>query len=245
MKKKSDAGLEGRHQPIQDRARESVDKILSSAASLLDEVGIENFNTNLLAERANVRIRTVYRYFPNKFAVIVALTRRLVPQWDAWILDFYTQMADPRSDWRTSIRESKRAWLRRAREVPGALSLLQAMNATPELNELHFQIFESMSRKLAGALNMRGVRAESSKLLTISRVIINAVNSGTEVYLRLKGREAEEFWEEVSLSEEAYLERYLSDAPQRAGRRNAPNGPRAAKSRDTQKRVALASGRGR
>jgi AcrR family transcriptional regulator len=58
---------------MQQRAKETVDQIPDNAASLLQEVGVEEFNTNLIAERAGVAVRSVYRYYPNKLAVIVAL----------------------------------------------------------------------------------------------------------------------------------------------------------------------------
>jgi AcrR family transcriptional regulator len=89
--------LATRHEPRQVRSRRSVDLILDTAARLLDEVGIEGLNTNLLARRANVRVRTVYRYFPNKYAIVAALTRKLAVQWDAWMTEFYARLAEPGS----------------------------------------------------------------------------------------------------------------------------------------------------
>jgi AcrR family transcriptional regulator len=211
----------GRLQPIQERSKESVERILATAATLLDEVGIEGFNTNLLAERTGVRIRTVYRYFSNKYAVIVALTKRLSVQWDEMMGDYYRTLSDPKSDWAEVIQSSNRRWLQRARNVPGALSVLQAMNATPELQQLHFQIFEHMSKKLAAALAARGVRQPRARLLAIARTVTAATNSRTEVYLQLRGREADEFWNEVSRSEVRYLEIYLGDSRQTSARSRA------------------------
>lgn len=98
-----------------------------------------------------------------------------------------------------------------SRSVPGALSVLQAMNATPELQQLHFRIFEDMSKKLADALAKRGVKQPPAKLLAIARAVTAATNARTDVYLQLRGREAEEFSQEVSSSEERYLEAYLPD----------------------------------
>jgi AcrR family transcriptional regulator len=214
--------LAGRLQPVQDRSKESVERILAMTATLLDEVGIEGFNTNLLAERTGVRIRTVYRYFPNKYAVIVALTKRLAVQWDDMMGDYYRTLSDRNSEWRKVIINGNRSWLQRARNVPGALSVLQAMNATPELQQLHFEIFERMSKKLAAALAARGVRQSPSKLLAIARTITAATNSRTEVYLQLKGRDADDFWQEVSRSEVRYLETYLTDPPRSSARTPRP-----------------------
>jgi AcrR family transcriptional regulator len=216
--KKLSAGLSGRHEPVQDRSKASVDRILAMTATLLDEVGIERFNTNLLAERTGVRVRTVYRYFPNKYAVIAALTKKLAVQWDELMTEYYAKIADPEADWRAVTRGVDGQWLRRARNVPGALSVLQAMNATPELKQLHFQIFEDMSKKLAGALAARGLELPPARLLAIARTITAATTSRTDLYLQLRGRGAVEFLQEGSLLEERYLGAYLSE-PRRSSRK--------------------------
>jgi AcrR family transcriptional regulator len=218
MKKKSGAvALRSRHQPSQQRAKESVDAILTTAAALLDEVGVDGFNTNLLAERAGVRIRTVYRYFPNKYAVIIALTETLSVHWDEWMGVCYERLANAEIDWKYALRAARVEWLRNAQKVPGALSVLQAMNATPELKELHFKIFEGMSLKVATALRTRGLRLPAAKRLAIGRTVVNAMNTGMDVHLRLPEKEAKEFIAELGNSQEAYLSLYLRPKMERPG----------------------------
>jgi AcrR family transcriptional regulator len=218
MKKKTSAvTLRSRHQPSQQRAKESVEAILTTTAALLDEVGVDGFNTNLLAERAGVRVRTVYRYFPNKYAVIIALTEALSVQWDEWMGTCYEQLADPDMDWRHALRAARVGWLRNAQQVPGSLSVLQAMNATPELKDLHFKIFEAMSLKVAAALRTRGLRLSAAKRLSIGRTVVNAMNTGMDVHLRLPAKEAREFIAELGLSQEAYLSQYLRSKTEHEG----------------------------
>lgn len=65
-----------RKTPTQSRARVSIDVILEAAAQLLESVGERGFNTNAVAERAGVSIGTLYRYFPDKQAIIIALANR-------------------------------------------------------------------------------------------------------------------------------------------------------------------------
>jgi AcrR family transcriptional regulator len=206
---KTSIALAGRMKPTQQRARESVELILRTTAALLDEVGIEGFNTNLLAERAGIRIRTVYRYFPNKYAIITALTEDLAIEWDRWMTDFYERIADPREDWRLGVKATAVEWLQNAHRVPGALSVLQAMNATPELQELHFRIFDKMSRKMAAALRARGLKLPAARLSAVARAFINAMNSGIDVYLHLKGKDAQAFLAELNTMKIRYLEGYL------------------------------------
>jgi AcrR family transcriptional regulator len=65
-----------RKTPAQIRSRATVDVILEAAAQLLESAGERGFNTNALAERAGVSIGTLYRYFPDKQAILLALAHR-------------------------------------------------------------------------------------------------------------------------------------------------------------------------
>jgi AcrR family transcriptional regulator len=53
-----------------------VKRMLDACAQLVDEVGYEAFTTTLLAERAGVAIGSVYQFFPDKRAIVQALTLR-------------------------------------------------------------------------------------------------------------------------------------------------------------------------
>ena len=62
--------------PRQRRAQASVDFVLEAAAQVLEAEGKAGFNTNAVADRAGVSIGTLYRYFPDKQAVLHALALR-------------------------------------------------------------------------------------------------------------------------------------------------------------------------
>ncbi|HLZ73611.1 TetR/AcrR family transcriptional regulator [Phenylobacterium sp.] len=62
--------------PRQERAREKVRLIVEAAAQVLEQRGEGGFNTNAVAERAGVSIGTLYRYFPDKGAILYALAER-------------------------------------------------------------------------------------------------------------------------------------------------------------------------
>jgi len=62
-----------KNRPRQERAKRTYEAILVSAAQLLIEVGVERISTNLIAERAGITVPALYRYFPNKYAVLHAL----------------------------------------------------------------------------------------------------------------------------------------------------------------------------
>ncbi len=62
-----------RKQPRQERAKATVDAILTAAAQVLIAYGYENATTARVAERAGVSIGSLYQYFPNKEALVAAL----------------------------------------------------------------------------------------------------------------------------------------------------------------------------
>jgi AcrR family transcriptional regulator len=62
--------------PRQARAQACVEAILEAAAQILEAGGEAAFNTNAIAERAGVSIGAVYRYFPDKQAILVAMSER-------------------------------------------------------------------------------------------------------------------------------------------------------------------------
>lgn len=61
---------------VGERAVELVDAIVEASALILAEHGYDGLTTNRVAERAGVSIGTLYRYFPNKEAIVSALFDR-------------------------------------------------------------------------------------------------------------------------------------------------------------------------
>ena len=76
-----------KNKPRQERAKRTYEAILTAAAELLVEVGVERISTNLVAERAGITVPALYRYFPNKYAVLHALGAGLMDAQDTVIWD--------------------------------------------------------------------------------------------------------------------------------------------------------------
>ncbi len=65
-----------RKEPSQARTRRLLDKILDTTAVLIEEKGLSAVNTNLIAERADIDIASLYRFFKNKESIFFAVARR-------------------------------------------------------------------------------------------------------------------------------------------------------------------------
>ncbi|MCU1546146.1 MAG: TetR/AcrR family transcriptional regulator [Homoserinimonas sp.] len=65
-----------RNEPVQARSTARLSRLLDAAAEVIDEIGFERLTTAMVAERAGASIGTVYRYFPDRIAVLQSLSMR-------------------------------------------------------------------------------------------------------------------------------------------------------------------------
>lgn len=65
-----------RVEPVQARSAARVNALLDAACHTMHAVGYEQLTTAMVAERAGASIGTVYRYFPDRVAVLQAVAAR-------------------------------------------------------------------------------------------------------------------------------------------------------------------------
>jgi AcrR family transcriptional regulator len=65
-----------RNVPLQARSRARLGRVLDAAEELLEREGSETFSTTAVARVAGVSVGTVYRFFPDKQAIVEALAVR-------------------------------------------------------------------------------------------------------------------------------------------------------------------------
>ena len=106
-----------RRRPVQQRSAQRVERMLESCAELIDEVGYDGVTTTLIAERAGVAVGSLYQFFPDKRAVVQALTSRN--------LERYLTMIGKRLEsaefdhWWDAVDVAVDAYVDMHREVPG------------------------------------------------------------------------------------------------------------------------------
>ena len=74
-----------RRQPVQRRARQTVEAVLNAVVRIVKREGIKAVTTNHVAEVAGVSIGSVYQYFPDKRAIFIALHRRHIEEIDRMV----------------------------------------------------------------------------------------------------------------------------------------------------------------
>ncbi len=62
--------------PKQDRSRDTTDVILGATIQVLEQKGAATLTTNAIAERAGISVGTLYEYFSEKEAILVAVAQQ-------------------------------------------------------------------------------------------------------------------------------------------------------------------------
>tara|TARA_B100001540_G_scaffold264770_2_gene245046 strand:- start:443 stop:1093 length:651 start_codon:yes stop_codon:yes gene_type:complete len=127
-----------KNKPRQERAKRTYEAILNAAAELLVEVGIERISTNLVAERAGITVPALYRYFPNKYAVLNALGAGLMDRQNAVFQQWFEDNLDEGGleSLLDNVDELLRKTLQVTRDQPGGLEVVQALRAVAPLQEV-------------------------------------------------------------------------------------------------------------
>ena len=110
-----------RRVPVQGRSVARVQRMLDACADIVDEVGYEGLTTTLLAERAGVAIGSVYQFFPDKRAVVQALTQRNL---EAYLQRLAERTADAElTDWWHGVDAAIDEYIHMHRTIPGFRTL--------------------------------------------------------------------------------------------------------------------------
>lgn len=106
-----------RRRPVQQRSAARVERMLEACAQLIDEVGYDGVTTTLIAERAGVAVGSLYQFFPDKRAVVQALTTRNLDRFMELIVE---QLSTATLDhWWDAVDMVFDAYVRMYRHVPG------------------------------------------------------------------------------------------------------------------------------
>jgi AcrR family transcriptional regulator len=139
--------LETKSTPSRRKGKTTFEAILVTAGELLAEVGFERLTTNLVCERAGLTPPALYRYFPNKYALLAELARRLMDAQDevflAW-LDRGDAAARTLEEAVTKGIELRTELLRVTRNQPGGMSILRAIRAVPVLQQVRIESREKV-----------------------------------------------------------------------------------------------------
>jgi AcrR family transcriptional regulator len=156
VEQSSDARMPLRNEPVQARSTARLATLLDAAATIVDEVGYERLTTAMVSERAGASIGTVYRYFPDRIALLQALgarnLERVLSRADAAVLD------EQYTDWATALGAAFAVLVDAFRTEPGfrGLRVGDVIDLRPTPNERRYNTVVA-DRLLDGLVSRFGV----------------------------------------------------------------------------------------
>jgi len=203
-----------RRMPVRPRGHAAFERILDTTAALLEEVGIESVTTNLIAERSGANIATVYKYFPNKHAIIAELFHRMREE-RARIASHTLAGLHDAADWRAQVALAIEESCQLRRHRTGVLALRKAMRASPELQQLDQDQSQSLTDILAVEIAAVAERMPRAQARIIARCCMEAANALLDLWNDAMPSEAERIRAQIDALVVGYLAPYF-DSPKRA-----------------------------
>ncbi|MEM1111162.1 MAG: helix-turn-helix domain-containing protein [Pseudomonadota bacterium] len=164
-----------KNKPQQARAKRTYEAILASAARLLVEIGVERISTNLIAEGAGITVPALYRYFPNKYAVLHALGAALMDKQNSAGEAWLAEQADGHDP--GVIIDRLDDLLRRTYEVTlaqeGGVEIIQALRAVAPLREVRLTSHQLFARQLQYSMIERFGLPDTEALALTARLAVD------------------------------------------------------------------------
>lgn len=210
-----DIALDAKLQPTQARGQDTYEIVLATAGELLGEVGFEQLSTNAICKRAGLTPPALYRYFPNKYAILKELGDRLMRAQDeavlAWVASggFEGATSRERIDKNVVMLTEMIAMTRRA---PGGVAIGRALRAVPMLQQLRFASRDMVADGFARLLRAQFPHVSDARLRIAMRMSVELTYAATEMAVDEPAEDAEALVRELCLLFDRYFEA-LAETP--------------------------------
>jgi AcrR family transcriptional regulator len=171
-----------RRVPVQGRSVARVQRMLDACAQLVDEVGYEALTTTLLAERAGVAIGSVYQFFPDKRAIVQALTLRNM---EAYLEKLARRFATGDfAHWWDGVDAAIDEYIEMHRTVPGFRTLHFGDVVDVHLLDEERDNNAVIAERLARVLVEQFAVVDSARLLFALEIAVEAADALTKMAFR-------------------------------------------------------------
>jgi AcrR family transcriptional regulator len=175
--------LDRKRVPTQMRALETCERILDAAANLLGEVGIERLSTNLVCERAGLSPPALYRYYPNKYAVLAELGARLMMSQNALLENWATPatMKLPAARFEERVRQLFMDTLEMTRKAVAGEWITRALRAVPSLAPVRIESHDHVTALVVSAFARAYPAVPAARVRLVSRLAVEVMYSAHEL----------------------------------------------------------------
>ncbi|CRM71889.1 TetR family transcriptional regulator [Pseudomonas sp. 2822-15] len=169
--------------PAQQRSTETYERILVATAQTLCDVGIERLSTNLVCECAGLTPPALYRYFPNKYALLSVLGERLLEKQNALIDNWITPqlLSGPPEALESALADLILDTYRVTQATLGGMWILKGLRAVPALEHVRLNSHRKVSAAQAQILAAIFPQVDPQQLNTAARVAVEMIHATIEL----------------------------------------------------------------
>ena len=197
-----------RNVPIQARSQARVRRVLDAADRLMAEEGPAAFTTTRLARAAGMPVGSLYRYFPDKMAIVEALALRYWSDFEDLVAGVAeTDGRDPLDDPAAAIVEALAAGFR-AR--PGFRALWYGGLRTERVRDVTRPTRSAIGRSIERILAQHWPDASRENRVTVTKMVVIAGDGLLREAFRVDPNVDTVLLAESKLMLEAYIEAKLA-----------------------------------
>jgi len=199
---------QARRKPLQARALKRHEQILDITAELLEKVSLDDLTTVLIAKSLKISVGSLYHYFPNKIAILYALSQRWLDEVTLAMDDIEATLVD-REDLHDFTNRCTERVIEVYRRQRGILHLVQAMFSIPELRELDEAHDKMMIRRFGKMFTRLGFDVDNKELQRIARIYLELVHALAIEIVGGKAPQARKTTEDLKFLAYSLLSKYL------------------------------------
>jgi AcrR family transcriptional regulator len=199
--------IAARRKPLQARAQKRHEQILDTTAELLEKVGVDELTTILIAQSLDISVGSLYHYFPNKIAILYALSQRWLNEITQALDDIDATLVDLEDLDRFTSHSMERL-LEVYRRQRGILHLVQAMFSIPELRQLDDEHDELMINRFGKMFTRLGFELDGREKKRIAKIYLELVHAMSLEIVEQRGAQASRSTEDLKFMAYSLLSRY-------------------------------------
>ncbi|GAB1545153.1 TetR/AcrR family transcriptional regulator [Scytonema sp. NUACC21] len=165
-----------RRLPQQARSRQRLNQILDAAAQAFEEFGYEATTTEVIAMRANTSIGSLYRFFPDKPAILYALAQRYSKEMRELTAELFSSSTVGRS-LASVLSDAVDAYDNFYRTQPAARIIFLQRQAAPELYDLNKRLDHEIALHLDAFFALKQPNMEPEKRRVVALVAVEVASA--------------------------------------------------------------------
>ncbi|MGW3284709.1 TetR/AcrR family transcriptional regulator [Streptomyces sp. NPDC001002] len=194
----------------QARGERRIAQLLEAAATVFSTTGYTAASTNAIAREAGVSPGTLYQFFPNKEAIAIELSRRLMHE----MREMYGEAlapVDPTDSLEEVVSGAVDRFITFSCEHPVFFSLLHGPDAPGQLDADHEALHAALLGRIDALIASLMPEASAADVTRTAQVCLSTYKAGLELVLSHTGAERDAYVQEIKNVLTRYLEPLVGD----------------------------------